>query len=36
MNLFYGETFLMDLIKREKNRVNQKLNFPRDTKRRIQ
>ena len=34
MNLTDGETFLTDLIKRAKNRVNQKIIFLRDTKRR--
>ena len=36
MNLTDGATFLIPLIKHAKTRVNQKINFPRDTKRHIQ
>ena len=36
MNLTNGETFTMSMIKHAKNRVNQKIKFPRDTKRLIQ
>ena len=36
MNLTDGATFTMDLIKRAKNMVNQKIFFMRDTKWRIQ
>ena len=35
MNLTDGATFPTTLIKRVKNRVNQKINLPCDTKRRI-
>ena len=34
MNLTYGETLPMVLIKREKYRSNQKIKFPRDTRKR--
>ena len=36
MNLTYGVNFPTALIKRAKTRVNQKINFQSDTKRRIQ
>ena len=32
INLTYGSTFSPVLIKQEKIRINQKINFPRDTK----
>ena len=35
MDLTDGATFLTDLIKRAKNRVNKRIIFPRDTRRRI-
>ena len=36
VNLTYGATFLMALVKRSKNGFNRKIKFTRDTKRHIQ